>query len=654
MQDNLRAQFDQHQLWCVAYSKRLSTLAEWLQKNNLADAEAYSEVNRLRYLLTSQQVMVAVVAEFSRGKSELINALFFSHYGQRIMPAGAGRTTMCPAELGWNPALPVGIRLLPIETRNEMGSIAHWRVRPDAWVNFGFDSNMPEQMANQISKVSEVQRVSIDKATGLGFWLPNLANGMRNPDNPAPDSAGLVEVPVWRHACINIPHPLLAQGLVILDTPGLNAVGVEPDLTMALLGQAQATLFILSADTGVTKSDLDLWREHLSHAAAAHIPRYAILNKIDTLWDDLKKPREIQDELDKQCLDTAQLLSVKLENVIAVSAQKGLLAKIQQNADLLVKSGLPQLEAILGGHLVRQRQSIIQQNCMSGMVRLQSTAARTLERRFRSLSDQKAEMQAVEGKSALVLKNMLGRIAMERKEVDEARHEFEKLQGVCRSSLNVALDQISTLRLKSYVSDLEASFDGSMLKMGLKERYEAMFAKLSHHLQLCDAEMTKLAHGLAQRVKNINTLHGFAIALAPLPPLTGYSDKLLNIKLSHLHHLEFGSSWRLMNGDHFKRLIQTLWLQVRVIYENAQQELEQWTQSTVLVLQTELHERQDNLAKRAQAVSQVGNSSSHLIDRIAVIDQELDGIKLQGKRLIAISKGLEGEVDSKLQQGLSV
>jgi hypothetical protein len=37
---------------------------------------------------------------------------------------------------------------------------------------------------------------------------------------------------------------------------GLNAIGTEPELTLGLLPQAHATVFILGADTGVTKSDL--------------------------------------------------------------------------------------------------------------------------------------------------------------------------------------------------------------------------------------------------------------------------------------------------------------------------------------------------------------------------------------------------------------
>ncbi|MGP8979771.1 hypothetical protein ACT02P_26395, partial [Enterobacter hormaechei] len=67
--------------------------------------------------LRDDRLSVAFVAEFSRGKTELINALFFADYGQRILPSSAGRTTMCPTELLWDAQLPPCIRLLPIETR---------------------------------------------------------------------------------------------------------------------------------------------------------------------------------------------------------------------------------------------------------------------------------------------------------------------------------------------------------------------------------------------------------------------------------------------------------------------------------------------------------------------------------------------------------
>jgi predicted GTPase len=107
---------------------------------------------------------------------------------------------------------------------------------------------------------------------------------------------GTVTIPAWRHAIINFPHPFLEKGLVVYDTPGLNAIGVEPELTFNLLPNAHAVLFVLAADTGVTKSDIEVWRSHI-YARGKNRGRLVALNKIDGLWDDLKTEAQINAEI---------------------------------------------------------------------------------------------------------------------------------------------------------------------------------------------------------------------------------------------------------------------------------------------------------------------------------------------------------------------
>ena len=127
----------------------------------------------------------------------------------------------------------------------------------------------------------------------MGFTTPTI------PINRSRvDKNGLIQISRWRHAVINFPHPLLKQGLVILDTPGLNAIGTEPELTLSLVPNAHAVLFILAADTGVTKSDLDVWRHLVGDAAARN--HIVVLNKIDGLWDALKTPGEMEMEVRRQ------------------------------------------------------------------------------------------------------------------------------------------------------------------------------------------------------------------------------------------------------------------------------------------------------------------------------------------------------------------
>jgi hypothetical protein len=319
-------QFDQHGAWRREFALRLKLLSEWMKDHELLDSAVEERLRRLEQQMRSDKVMVAFVAEFSRGKSELINAIFFAGYKRRIMPASAGRTTMCPTELGYDAEVPPCLRLLPIETRLQPQALMEWRAVPDKWTRIDLDVNDPGQLAQALEKVAEVRHVPKEEARALGFWHDEVPE-----DNPMLDADGLVEVPKWRHALINIAHPLLKQGLVILDTPGLNAIGAEPELTVNLIPQAHAVVFILAADTGVTKSDLSIWREHLISETGSTDSRLVVLNKIDTMWDSLSTPTQVQAQIDRQRATSAEILGLPREQVIPVSAQKGLVAKVNDD-----------------------------------------------------------------------------------------------------------------------------------------------------------------------------------------------------------------------------------------------------------------------------------------------------------------------------------
>ena len=162
--------------------------------------------------------------------------------------------------------------------------------------------------------------VSVETARGLGFWHDDTPD-----DNPPQIAEGLVEVPAWRHAAINYPHPLLTRGLVVLDTPGLNAIGAEPELTLSLLPAAHAVVFILGADTGVTKSDMAVWRDHLGGQS---MTRFVVLNKIDALVDPLLSEEAVREQIEQQCRSTAATLDVGRERVFPLSARQALAGRI--------------------------------------------------------------------------------------------------------------------------------------------------------------------------------------------------------------------------------------------------------------------------------------------------------------------------------------
>ena len=88
--------------WRLALSADLDALTRFLVAGDLLSPSGLSSAMALRQRLSTDKLVVAFVAEFSRGKSELINAIFFADAGQRVLPATPGRTTMCPVELSWD------------------------------------------------------------------------------------------------------------------------------------------------------------------------------------------------------------------------------------------------------------------------------------------------------------------------------------------------------------------------------------------------------------------------------------------------------------------------------------------------------------------------------------------------------------------------
>src|SRR4030067_833204 len=275
--------------------------------------------------------------EFSRGKPDLINAIFFADYRQRLLPSEAGRTTMCPTELRWDEGETPCLKLLPIETRATATTISEYKRIPAAWTVLPLDLDSPRKMAECFLQTVSTKTVSRKQAQELGLYHPDIEATayMLNGD-------GNVEIPAWRHAVINFPHPLLKQGLLLLDTPGLNALGTEPELTLSMLPNAQAVLFVLAADTGVTRTDLEVWRHHaLAARGGCSEGRLVLLNKIDYLWDELSNDNAIATAIARQAQETARSLGISKNQVLAVSARKGLLGKIKADHALIARSGLP-------------------------------------------------------------------------------------------------------------------------------------------------------------------------------------------------------------------------------------------------------------------------------------------------------------------------
>ncbi len=617
MATSFNEQFDQHGAWRREFALRLKLLAEWMKDHELLDSAVEERLRRLEGQMRSDKVMVAFVAEFSRGKSELINAIFFAGYGRRIMPASAGRTTMCPTELGYDADVPPCLRLLSIETRLQPQALMEWRMVPDKWTRIDLDVNDPAQLAQALEKVAETLRVTKEQARALGFWHDEVPE-----DNPMIDANGMVEVPKWRHALINIAHPLLKQGLIILDTPGLNAIGAEPELTVNLIPQAHAVVFILAADTGVTKSDLAIWREHLITEDHGADSRLVVLNKIDTMWDALSTPAQIQAQIDRQRATSAEILGLSLEQVIPVSAQKGLVAKVNNDAELLKKSCLPDLEEALGLGMMGQRQKILRGAVAGGIAELRSEAGRVINIRRRDLAEQMLELKGLRGKNTSVIKHMRSRIEQEHGEFDSSGSKIHAVRSVHLKLLREVFHLLGNSTLKTEMGQLNDALRQPGIKLGVKRAYTQTFDRLRQGLTRAEQLNAEIQSMLGATFRQLNADYGFSLQTPKEPDMARFVRDLDLVERSHNQYLGVGNALKLAQPEFADRLVRALATRLRVVYETALGEVELWNKSAAAQLDAQLRERRRNFSRRIEAIERIQQAASGLDDRIGEIENQ--------------------------------
>jgi hypothetical protein len=518
---------------------------------------------------------------------------------------------MCPTEFAWEPALVPCIRLLPIETRIQHLSTSDFREDAASWTVLPLDLDAPERMSEAFRQVSQTRRVPAAQAQQYGLWDPE------DPDTATSlDADGTVEIPQWRHAIINLPHPLLKQGLVILDTPGLNAIGTEPELTLNLIPNAHAVLFVLAAETGVTKSDIDVWRTHIGGGPG----RLAVLNKIDAMWDELRSPQENDAEITRQQQHAAQLLGLDSTRVYPVSAQKALVGKINGDMALLEKSRLGALEAALFHDLIPARRAIIEGQLRGDLELLAAGRQAQLAARMRDLVEQQQELKSLRGKNQGVIAHMMRRVELEKKEFDAS---LFKLQGTRAVFTRLSTELYSTLGMdtvQEHTDAVRAAMQSSRFATGMRAPVRSYFEAMRANLDASSGKVAEIGAMMDSMVRKFSSEHGLSLS-SPIPlSLDRYRRELDEIE--ELFLKQFGTATLLMTSRAtlLERFFDSIASRVRHSFRAANTDAEAWLKVIMAPLETAIRQHRDQLRHRQASIQRIFEATDSLEQKIAAFE----------------------------------
>jgi hypothetical protein len=238
---------------------------------------------------------LAVLGQFKRGKSTLLNALV----AEPVLPVGVVPITAAPTFIQFGVAPRIGVQFLDGSPREvfEGGSSSD---RQNFLARFVTEEGIPR---NRLG-VAEVQ--------------------------------------------VALPAPILESGVVLIDTPGIGSTyRHNTAATLNFLEQCDAALFLVSADPPITEVELGFLRQ-----VRDKVPRlFFVLNKIDYLTAD-----ELQQALTFYRRVLAEQAEWEGDGtVFCLSARRGLEARLAGDAEGWATSGVGRLEAFLVEFLAREK-----------------------------------------------------------------------------------------------------------------------------------------------------------------------------------------------------------------------------------------------------------------------------------------------------------
>ncbi|HDP79449.1 MAG TPA: Dynamin family protein [Spirochaetes bacterium] len=256
-------------------------------------------IDGLRERLARRRFHLAVLGQFKRGKSTLLNAL-----------------------LG-EPALPVSVvPLTAIPTFISYGERRGLRVE--------YQNGRPAEEFNA------------DDRGALSALLARYVTEELNPAN----RLGVRQVDV-RH-----PAPILRDGVVLIDTPGIGSTyRHNTEATLNFLPSCDAALFLVSADPPITEVEVAF----LGEVRRRMRRLFFIFNKIDYLSaDELSKMIEFVSGVLGEKVTRGEELKL-----FPVSAKRGLEARVAGDSAGWGGSGMEEVERYLVDFLARKKNAVL-------------------------------------------------------------------------------------------------------------------------------------------------------------------------------------------------------------------------------------------------------------------------------------------------------
>jgi hypothetical protein len=346
----------------------------------------------------------------------------------------------------------------------------------------------------------------------------------------------------------------------------------------------------------------------------------------------------------------SEVLSIDSRRVLPISAQKGLVANITGDANLLARSGLGALEQALVSELIPARHKIVRDAVRREFDALATDAVSTLNKRLQLVRAQLDQLRAAkdEGRAA-----GLRAFAQARRDKDEVTANLAHFRQV-RQYFSEYSNKLSAYLGPDAVYAEEkrtlAAMTQSYFTVGLRDAMANYFDVVESRMMTASQVVDEL-HAYMERIyvkyeQEYQLRVGFPRPLS----LVHWTRELRSV--SRMYQRHFDTLATMVVNEQItltRKFFRTLAAKVRKIYSLANYESTNWLRALITPIERQVKERQSGLLARLYDVKQMLGSSDAIatrVDELEAVERGLEhDILLAQRAAMRLEEALEGTHD---------
>lgn len=564
----------------------------WLDEHGHVDIKRSLSIYDLEEQVRAERVRIAVIGRDARARAAVVNLAGASASHLIPLPASA-EAYRCPLEIGFDPAASPHLALLPMETLRRDQPLSALKRHPGEWLRIDLDLDAGHAVNDALSRSSEVQAIEKSAAGWIGSldWLATQEG-----------TGDLARIPKWRYAMLNVPWPVLHAGALLWDLPALDALAIDPEYALSIVGRADALLLVLREGEALGASDLTAWR------ALPEAPMRAVVTLAAL-------PAALPSERECWCAQTAALLDVPADRIATLK-----LAADTPSPGMplggTARSAADRLGALLRGLIADGRPARRMDPMREQLVGLLHASEAELRGKLATCDGELQELSALAEKNRGLARAMLIRLERERSaytlHADSLRDAEASLGDKVRALSGRLQDGVLDTLFANSRREMESSWTTAGLRRGMEHLFEVFARHVDESMEVARnaGEVIDGIYLIFQQTLGLNSL------LPPKLSLDAYVEAMQRLRHTTEGFCRDRKHVMTEKSVLIEQFYGGLAGEARALFQSARGELESWFAAALRPITDHLKNEQRLLERRAENLRMLSEDLSGLQERV--------------------------------------